>query len=135
MIVVPTVPHTGTHFMRELLQGHEIHLRHVYLDEIEELDELLAAGNPAIVPRRPTARVLTSWLKYDKDPRDFAGMSIDDWFKMQHVVLEGVDQVYYLNLEDAGIRDEQLAIINQELGLELTTDWKPVRQASDVQVH
>ena len=127
MIVVPTIPHTGTHFMRDhLLAGHEIYCRHFYENELAKIMELMRE-HPAIIPMRKKAAVARSWERYGKDLDDFGGWSLEQWFTVLDKVLMPFEP-YILNIDKPGVRDEQLARINEELGLELVTDWPILRQ-------
>lgn len=131
IIVCPTVPHTGTHFMRELLLEAEVDrvvLVHPYPDQVDELRQLFLEGAVCIIPVRDPARVFCSWIKYGKNPDDYAGHSLDEWMAIQaDLALEA--RAYYLHIDKPGVRDLQLEEINRELGLDLVTDWEPVRQA------
>jgi hypothetical protein len=137
MIIVPTVPHTGTHFVKNLLAdtGQELYVRHVYPAEIERLEYLLNQGHPTIVPSREPDAVIASWLRYGKDPENFAGMSLLEWWKLLDGLVMMRQNVYLLHLDNPELRDLELATINFELQLELATDWTPVRETDTVQIH
>ena len=131
MIVVPTVPHTGTHFMRDhLLAELECHVGHPYPADQEKFYELLEAGHPCIVPTRRPWDVLESWIRHGKDPRDFGGYSLPEWYDVQAGLVMDYDPLY-LAIDDIVMRDEQLAMINNTLGTVLTTDWPIVRQPGE----
>jgi len=129
MIVVPAVPHVGAHFMRQLLvgTGHQIHLEHPYPGAAtERIRDHLLAGHPCIMPLRHPIRVAHSWKRYGKDLEDYAGASFAQWWGVMGLVMPF--DPYYLALDAPLVRDQQLANINNNLGLELATDWTPVRQ-------
>ena len=116
--------------MRELLAQATVDrviLVHPYPDQVDELRQLLLEGAVGIIPVRDPGRVFCSWIKYGKNPDDYAGMSLDEWMAVQaDLALEG--RTYYLHIDQPGVRDLQLEEINRELGLDLVTDWDPVRQ-------
>ena len=131
MIVVPTVPHTGTHFMRDhLLAELDCYVRHVHPSDEPKLLELLEAGNPCIVPVRDRWSVLESWIRHDKDPRAFCGLSLPEWFEALDALIWPYSPLL-LAIDNPEIRDEQLAMINNTLGTVLTTDWPIVRQPGE----
>jgi hypothetical protein len=134
IIVCPTVPHTGTHFIRDLLQHaprapgiERILVAHPYPGNRDGLRKLVTDGNPVVLPRRDPDAVRGSWIKYGKDLADYAGASIDEWFRIQTEVIAG-GAAFFLDLDQPGRRTWQLNIINMALGLDLVTDWQPVRQ-------
>lgn len=130
MIVVPSVPHEGTHFMRDhLLAELETWIRHPFVEEQPRIRELLDGGAPCIIPRRNEFSVAESWARHGKNITQFAGWSLREWWQQQaELVAPFAGNVFYLNLDDEALRDEQLSIINNTLGTVLTTDWPVVRQ-------
>lgn len=132
VIVVPTVPHSGTHFMRDhLLAGLDTYVRHPYDEELPKLEELIDAGNPVIVPVRLFGRLEESWRRHGKDPENFAGLSLLEWKERVHGLCDRAGSLgFLLNIEIPGLRRLQLDDINFDLGLELETDWPIIRQAA-----
>ena len=122
--------------MRKLFEGADIErlvLVHPYPDQIPELRRLIEDGHPIIIPTRDPAALLASWTKHGKNLYDFAGLSILEWFMVQaDLVLRGT--TFYLSIDNPVRRDKQLAEINHALGLDLVTDWEPVRQCGN-EVH
>lgn len=116
--------------MRKLLADAAVDrviLVHPYEDQLPELRQLFREGAACIIPVRDPARVFCSWIKYGKNPDDFAGRSLDEWMVVQaDLALE--TRTYYLHIDEPGVRDLQLADLNGALGLDLVTDWQPVRQ-------
>jgi hypothetical protein len=115
--------------MRELLAGADVDhvvLVHPYSDQLPELERLADAGEPFIIPARDPGQVFSSWIKYHKNPDDFAGRSLDKWMAVQaELALRA--WTFYLHIDKPGVRDLQLAEINEKLELDLVTDWEPVR--------
>ena len=132
IIVCPTVPHTGTHFMHKLLAGVDVErvvIVHPYPDQVAELKALVMSGNPCIIPLRHSDDVRASWKKYGKDVHNFAGMTIEEWYIALYGIADAAVKLFYIEIDSPDRRDVQLAEINHKLGLELETDWEPVRQA------
>ena len=131
IIVCPTVPHTGTHFMADMFQRCDVSaiVVHPYPDQLPELEKLIDEANPVIVPARRRIDVQKSWIKYGKDLENFAGRSLGEWFEVQRKLVQGA-LTYYLDIDEPAIRVHQLALINKDLELNLVTDWQPIRQAA-----
>lgn len=125
--------------MRKLFDGvvvdyghivERIVLVHPYPDQIPELERLIDDGNPVVIPHRRPATVRASWIKYGKDPDGgFAGMTIGEWFNVQIALADRTADTFYLDIDIPNLRELQLNMINAAFGLELETDWEPVRQA------
>lgn len=131
MIVVPTVPHTGTHFMRDhLLADVECYVRHPHPLDEPKLRELLEAGNPCLVPMRDRWEVTVSWIRHDKNPGNYLGWSLPEWFEQLDALIWPYSPLI-LHIDDLAARDHELAIINNTLGLELETDWPIIRQPDE----
>jgi hypothetical protein len=139
IIVVPSVPHSGTHFLKDhLLHGLETWVRHPYPVEQPKIIELLDAGNPAIVPWRDPDAVRASWLRRGKDPNNYAGWSLTRWYEEQAKLLRpyiDIGDIAILNIDNPEVRDDQLERINYQLGLELKTDWPVIRRRVDAKIH
>jgi hypothetical protein len=116
--------------MRKLLTGAAeiVVIVHPYLDLIEGLKSMVDTEySVCVIPQRDPEAVRASWIKYGKNPNNFAGMSLKEWYDAQYSIAERAP-TYYLQLDRPSARDVQLAEINRELGLNLETDWEPVRQ-------
>lgn len=139
IIVSPTVPHSGTHFVGELVKPAveaglvERHaLQHPYIGAEQGLINLIRDGNPMVLPRRRRDQVLESWLRYGKDPENFGQRSLEQWFEVVEDIARCArhyNRFYPIDIDLPGMRDAQLTAVNRYLGLELETDWQPVRQA------
>ncbi len=105
----------------------EVVLVHPYEDQLPWLERLADDANPFIIPQRDPGKVFASWIRYGKNPDDYAGRSLDEWMAVQaELALRAI--TYYLMIDQPGIRDVQLAEINKDLELDMVTDWQPVRQ-------
>lgn len=136
MIVVPTIPHTGTHFMRDhLLKGVESMVWHPYDEDLDKIYNLISGGAACIIPRRDLDQIVASWQRHGKNVDDFAGRSLDEWLYVQNSIAvhaAAKSQLYYLNIDHPGARDRQLAAINRNLGLSLDArGWPVIRQADE----
>lgn len=124
MIVVPTIPHTGSMFVVQHLLGHLPRIRnpkrgdgvffaHVYPERMAEI--LSLRDHPAIVPIRNPAAVAMSWKGQGWDLSQLWVL----WDEMLKV--HKAFSPYYLPIDHVS-REARLAEIN-ELGLKLKTDW------------
>ena len=115
-----------------LLQGVEALVVHPYQSELPRIYDLIDAGAPVIIPRRDLDQVIASWRRHGKDLKDFAGRSLDGWMFLQDclaVYATVESQAFYLNIDHPETRDQQLAVINRELGLSLDArGWPVIRE-------
>ena len=126
IIVVPSIPHTGTMFVyHEILKEIPQEIRnpkkgpgkiqiHIYQDRMDELYSLSAY--PWIVPLRHPEKVAITWKSREKDLAELR----EFWWRL----LDLVDsfEPHYLSI-DAPNRNAQLAKINESIGLNAQTDW------------
>lgn len=134
MIIVPTIRHTGSHFVLHLLGvkgrvncftwrtaqqashnsvvfDHVLpHQRHIYLDLIKR--------HTTIVPLRHPYLTQKSWQDRNRD--------LDDMIAMWEVMANDIAPLdpHFLPL-DVDNRDDYLHNINRTSGLYLQTDWTP----------
>ena len=132
MILIPTVRHTGSHFVvglfglttQQAISLHqqtgdpsEVMFEHVDTNELDYLLKL-AENNTMIIPLRHPKVTAQSWLARNKCTiqmsRDF------------RTLVNRFDPLnpYYLPL-DVEDKQDYLDVINEDLGLELKTDWNP----------
>lgn len=143
IILVPTIPHTGTKLLTEdILRSFEHNaLRnkpknrqkiddHIYPEKLTRWKELLAEY-PAIIPLRNPVSIAVSWQRRNKD--------IGEFIVMWYILVEIIDQYnpQYLPI-DTKERDYYLNRINKKLRLELYTDWpviNSVHNSIDVSIN
>jgi hypothetical protein len=121
LILIPTVPHTGTHFMRALFKGqHKIQLDHIWPERTAMWRELLHKGHPIVVPMRHPFEVAESWKRRGKDPLEIP--------ELWRLLVQEIDKYnpQYLCLDVPLLRNGQLKAINNRLHLNLATDWARV---------
>ena len=131
-ICVPTVRHSGSHFVVEGLLG-RFQRRDVkqgavgpgaYFDHLyphkRALWEQLLGEYPAIAPLRHPVSVERSWLSR----KMMVGEMIDE-FRLMVEFSERYD-FHFVPL-DAEDRDKYITAINNDMGLDLKTNWGPVR--------
>jgi len=121
--VVPTIPHTGTHFIRDhLLAGQEHYVQHLWPKSRVQLSQM-ATTYRTIVPLRHPILVARSWKSRDKDIRELP----DYWYALIQYIDPHEPQ--YLPL-DSPNRDGELACLNLRFGTSFKTDW-PVMADDD----
>ena len=136
MIVVTSVPHSGTHFvahhlLEELPNKRSLgyfsppapttgkYVCHTYDESMQDLTNALDNGNPCIVPIRHPLKVAVSWKRRGKDPND----AIPFWQRL-------IDQIdpycpFYLPM-DSDEREDWLDNIHKAPywgSLVAETDW------------
>ena len=125
LIYCPTIPHTGTHFIRDhLLAGHNTHVEHIWpeskFDWLPRLTQYASKGYPIVVPLRHPAEVALSWKRRRKDP-----LELPTWWRTLVDYVNPYDP-FYLPLDGAR-RNGALELLSDALGAELVTDWEPRR--------
>jgi len=137
ILLLPTVKHTGSHFvLKQLLPDFE----QMNLKDIDNLDpdknivifdhlypskmdlwEPLMAKYPAIIPLRNKQDIMESWERREEPIDDF----FDQW---QILGRMRKYKVYFINLDAPKFRRMQLRRINQELDLNLDPGkWEKIR--------
>jgi len=130
IVLVPTIPHTGTTLvLKHLLPflpdmrnpkrcGHGKIFCHIYEERIAELLPLLEKY-PAVIPLRHPEKVAISWKARKKDLNELWGL----W----ETLVDVIDPYHplYLAIDSAG-RDQALRSISKTLGLDLKTDWSVI---------
>ncbi len=114
--LVPTIPHTGTHFIRDhLLAKQEHYVQHLWPKSRSILGQM-AAVHQTIVPLRHPILVARSWKSRQKNIHELP----DYWYAL----IQYIDphRPSYLPL-DSPHRDTWLKRLNNDLGTQLATDW------------
>jgi hypothetical protein len=143
IILVPTIPHTGTKLLaNEILRDFEHNALintpknrqkvddHIYPEKMTRWKELLKEY-PAIIPLRNPVSIAVSWERRNKD--------LGELMVMWYILVEQIDQFnpHYLPIDVKG-RDYYLDRINKQLRLELYTDWpviNSVHNSLDVSIN
>lgn len=124
MIIVPTIPGTGTHFVRDhLLAGKKVYCRHITEAELPKIIELMAE-HPAIVPLRKPENVRQTWDRLARD--NHGGWHLDQFYQALNEFILPLNP-YLLHLDLPHLRDLELRMINVGLELHLETDWRVIR--------
>jgi len=120
-ILVPTVPHTGTRFMRdELLVGIEgVYVQHVRPPEMDDLIRYAEQAEAVIVPIRHPIHVVESW-KVRSQPLEVLPIF---WDNLSLILVHCEPLMLPM---DQSSRDDYLKIINDSLGWSLQTSWPRV---------
>lgn len=128
MILVPTIPRTGTHFMRDhLLVGHAKHVDHIWPDNMDAWVDEISEGHPIIVPLRHPFEVAQSWKRRESGRNPLKVMDLPDWWRRLSGMIDPA-RPYYLPLDLPAERELALAKINCNLELKLRTDWPVLRE-------
>lgn len=123
MILVLSIPHTGTHFVRDhLLADYECEALHIWPDQREIWFERMLTVDKVIVPIRHPIEVAKSWKRRGKNPQE-----LPTWWRLLTGVVDPA-KPRYLALDQPGVRNWQLADINLNFDLDLKTDWPVVRE-------
>ena len=137
MILIPTIQHTGSHFVVGLFgidvgrakrpgmqsgEPNEVIFEHVERNTEAVLH--LAARHPTIIPLRHPKVVAKSYLSRNKTEQTMC-----DNFR---IVVERFDPLnpYYLPI-DVADRHDYLDVINKDMDLELKTDWTPAGRSAE----
>ena len=139
IIVLPTVPGTGSNFvLRDILKGYTklqnerghkgdgVVFSHIDpKSKVLELLKPFLEKYPAIVPLRHPLSCAKSW-KSRRRP-------ISEMMKYWENLIQNMDPYdpYYLPI-DQDDRDEYLARINKSLGTDFKTDWPIINSSEDV---
>ena len=117
MINLFSVPHTGTHFLKQLLEsaGEQVRARH--WEGWSKTDQQI------IAPIRNPYDTFVSWVNRERD-QDF----LEKW----QIFNEAYETQDLLILPiDTNDRDKRLRSLGAKLGLRLQTDWTPVNQGNN----
>lgn len=151
-----TIPHTGTHFVLNLLggtrdnlhdwmskkfdaNGHNFFVAHIYRLPVFEIME--SEGYNIICPMRHPITTVRSWHdRYTKDPIEIPDEGVPGYVEnLERYInpefvpnlyksLITADQLYDINFLpiDSPKREEFLQKLNEKLGLSLETEWRPL---------
>lgn len=138
MILVPTVQHTGSHFVvRELFPHHQqtplkkpviqpdtLMMDHVLPTKMTRMLTLAKTASAIVIPLRHPRVCAYSWIKSGKELfPDFSRQ----WDCIWRFEDEGFD-VHYITLDNEELRDEQLKALCKAIGDDIYTDWPELGQ-------
>ena len=114
MINIWSIPHTGTHFLKHLLENAGIECKARHFSGWELTDDLV------IAPIRDPKKTLQSWIARGRE-QDFNEMwqIFDTAFQTQNMFILPID---------TQCRDKELIELSKILGVELKTDWEPLNK-------
>jgi hypothetical protein len=114
MINIISIPYTGTHFIKNLLESAGLKVRARHVEAWEPTPDLI------IAPIRNPLDVYISWISNERDQDFFKKWKdFNKMFEEQNLFILPIDT------ED---RDCYLAELSSVLGVKLKTDWKPINQ-------
>lgn len=127
VILVPTIPSTGTHFMRDhLLEYEHKFVEHIWPDQMDRWADRMQGTKSIIVPLRHPSKVALSWKAREHFGRPPV-MDLPMWWRRLVGMIDPA-RPYYLPIDQVELRDSCLEHINKNLALELRTDWRIVRE-------
>ena len=128
LVVLPTVPGTGTHLMRDhILAGQNVYARHPYPEEVEKIiDKLSTPGSICVVPVRRYEEVAATWSRSGRDMDGFGGWTLQQWYQVLFGIIEPFDPIF-ISIDEPDMRDIQLERLEDQLGVSLPHDWPIVR--------
>ena len=109
-VQIVSIPHTGTHFTRDLLKAHGVNI--TQFDHLDSLNFPYDTFEHIVAPVRPPRDVATSWGRRTHD----YGWE-DMWTK-----LAGVNGHFFF-LED---KEKALLRLSEYVDVPLSSDWKKV---------
>ena len=116
-----SVPHTGTHFLKELflINGIENYShRHYGAVNIFPIMDLIVS---------PIRDPLKTWISCASDNTDSALRAYDNAWKEFNWHFQNEPDLWVIPVDAPDdVREEQLNLLSMRLGLPLQTDWKPV---------
>tara|TARA_R110000803_G_scaffold210685_1_gene283167 strand:- start:4844 stop:5407 length:564 start_codon:yes stop_codon:yes gene_type:complete len=120
MINLFSVPHTGTHFLKQLLESAGLQVRARHWEGWSKTDQQIVA------PIRNPYDTFVSWVNRGRD-QDF----LEKW----QIFNEAYETQDLLILPiDTNDRDKRLRTFSAELGIKLDTDWTPVNQGNNQEI-
>lgn len=109
-VQIVSIPHTGTHFTRDLLMDHGVNITE--FDHLDSLNFPYETFENIIAPVRPVRDVALSWARRQYD------YGWDDmWSKLSEM------NGHFFFLED---KEAALLKLSEHLGVPLSSDWEKV---------
>ena len=121
-VVLCTIPSTGTRFFEALIRPHVPGLK-VWHCTDDALERVAALNDPIVVTTwRHPAALVESWERRwpGRDPWPYIHRFLFE-LRQRHDPL-------VLTFDPELDRDDRLADLSELLGVELTTDWKPITE-------
>lgn len=114
LVKIFSVPHTGTHFVKELLEAHGLQVKAKHVEGYKDDEEII------ILPVRDPEATCKSW-----SARGRRDGFIERWEKLNEISQNPNAHILPIDTDD---RDEYLKALSKVLNVELNTDWYPVNQ-------
>jgi hypothetical protein len=115
MLNLISIPHTGTHFLKKILEnaGFKLNIKHI--EGWKPMDELIVS------PLRDPYETYVSWVSRERD-QDFTEKwhMFNDMYEAQNVEVVPID---------TDNKRDHLKRLGDKLDTILTTDWKPVNSS------
>ncbi len=118
-IILCTIPGTGTHFFKDLLEGHGFDVKAIHCTEngLKIVEDEIVNGSTLVTTYREVSDVYENWGNNNRDLE--AGKYFEGWYRLfqYEPVVVSIDNV----------KEERLEFLSAVLGVELKTDWEAVR--------
>jgi hypothetical protein len=140
-----SIPHTGTHFVLNLLgghrenlldwmnkvfeaSGHEFYVSHTYL--LPVFERVVDHGFNIVMPMRHPITTVRSWRNWEakSDIEHKTELVKSKYVPRMYKNIITIDQLYDINYisVDSPNREQLLDDFNKKFGLNLSTEWKPL---------
>ena len=118
-VILATIPHTGTHFFKKLLEDHgfEVKAIHVTDNGLKQVNSKVSAGWVLVTTYRNIDRVLKSWHMRGREGQSL-NQYLENWYTLHQ--WEPIVVSFDNN------REARLEFLSAVLDVELKTDWESV---------
>ena len=117
-IILCTIPGTGTHFFKKLLEDHGFDVKAIHCTDngLNIVRDEIVNGSTLVTTWRYISDIYKSW---DKNNRD---LNADDYLEGWYRLFQWEPVVVSFDSD----KEARLELLSAVLGVELKTDWEPV---------
>ncbi len=123
-IILCTIPGTGTHFFKDLLEGHGFDVKAIHCTEngLKIVEDEIVNGSTLVTTYRDVPDIYENWGNNNRDLD--AGKYFEGWYQLE--------QYCPVTVSIDNNREARLNLLGQVLGVQLNTDWEPVNHTERV---